>query len=150
MKKLFALVLLLGCGLLLFGCDDSAAPTSPVDTTEVTENTVVRLDRRDLQTPVELTDEDAAALAEIVENGSWVDPPTDCAYDCVVNLGGRLLYYHSECGTFNELSIDNASAMSAQAQEMGGRSLSLSEDEQAGVNAILEQYITLGPDITEY
>lgn len=75
---------------------------------------------------------------------------TDCASDCTVGLDGRWFRYHSECGTFNEIIIpDQPSLSSAPPPPDDGKSLSLADAERAAVNALLEKYITLGPDIVE-
>lgn len=98
----------------------------------------------------ELSEEDAEILTRVLSGGAWTDGTTDCASDCTVGLDGRWFRYHSECGTFNEIIIpDLPSLSSAPPPPDDGKSLSLADAERAAVNALLEKYITLGPDIVE-
>ena len=54
---------------------------------------------------------------------------TDCASDCVLTFDGRTVYYHSDCGTFNERL------------EQSNQSLHLSDAERETVNAIIQEVI---------
>lgn len=97
-----------------------------------------------------LSEEDAEILTRVLSDGAWADGTMDCAGDCTVGLDGRWFRYHSECGTFNEIIIpDQPSLSSAPPPPDNGKSLSLADAERAAVNALLEKYITLGPDIVE-
>lgn len=108
------------------------------------EYTVAEVGRGTLKTAVALSEEDAEFLMQIMEDGSWNEAGTaDCANNCVLQLKGRLVYYHSDCGTFNEFDLSGLSPLSSQAPAGGGRCLSLTPEARAAVNAVLEQYITL-------
>ena len=97
-----------------------------------------------------MSEEDAEILTQVLSGGAWADGTTDCASDCTVGLDGRWYRYHSECGTFNEITIPGQPSLSsAPPPPDDGKSLSLADAERACVNALLEKYITLGPDIVE-
>jgi len=55
-----------------------------------------------------------------------------------------LLYYNSDNGTINKYNLKDMSIYSSKVQDVSGKSLVLSEEDIATVNAILEKYITLG------
>ena len=98
----------------------------------------------------ELTEEDAEILTQLLSGGAWAEGTTDCASDCTVGLDGRWFRYHSECGTFNEITIPGQPQLSSVPPPSAeGRSLRLADAERAAVNAVLEKYITLGPGIVE-
>jgi len=149
MKKLIALVLALVCALGLVGCqndnqqaqEDKAANTH---TLEVTENSVGEIGRETYNFPVEISEDDANALSEIINGGTWVEVPADCESDCVINLKGHWTHYNSESGTLNKYNLKDMSVYSSKVQEVSGKSFVLSEEDRATVNSILEKYITLG------
>lgn len=75
----------------------------------------------------ELSQEDTAAISDVLSEGDWIDDLTKCESDCVITTAdGDAFYYHSACGTFN----DNKNA----------RSLSTTEEEMALINSVLNQY----------
>lgn len=75
----------------------------------------------------ELTQEDMAAISDILDNGNWADGTTDCASDCVITTAdGEVYDYHSTCGTFN----DNRNQ----------RSMVVTDEEMRMINSILVQY----------
>lgn len=97
-------------------------------------DTVAKLGHGPYETAVHLTLDDAEKLRLILKKGDWnTEGTADCLNDCVLTLYGQELYYHSDCGTFNVPGAGNE-----------GSSLSLDEETRQKVNAILEQYITLG------
>ena len=77
----------------------------------------------------ELSEENAKTILQILDSGSWVSDATKCASDCVLNFDGRTVYYHSDCGTFNERL------------EQSYQSLHLSDAERETVNAIIQEVI---------
>ena len=83
-----------------------------------------------LETGAALSPEDADRIANLLEEGNWTEGTADCLNDCILTVNGESVYYHSDCGTFNDTI-----------QERG---LSLTEEERAAVNAVLSKYITLG------
>ena len=68
--------------------------------------------------------EDAAALLDLLRNGSWWQEEPVCLYDYRFEILGTVLQYHSDCGAvYNEIS---------------GRSVQLSEEERVWVNRLLD------------
>ena len=77
----------------------------------------------------DLSKENAKTIQQILDAGSWVSDATDCASDCVLTFDGRTVYYHSDCGTFNERL------------EQSYQSLRLSDTDREIVNAIIQTVI---------
>lgn len=77
----------------------------------------------------ELSGENAKAILQILDAGSWMPGATDCASDYVLTFDGRTVYYHSDCGTFNERL------------EQSDQSLCLSDAERETVNSIIQAVI---------
>ena len=77
----------------------------------------------------DLSKENAKTIQQILDAGSWVSDATDCASDCVLAFDGRTIYYHSDCGTFNERL------------EQSDQSLRLSDTDREIVNAIIQAVI---------
>ena len=77
----------------------------------------------------ELSAENAKTILQILNSGSWVSDATKCASDCVLTFDGRTVYYHSDCGTFNERL------------EQGHQSLRLSNADRETVNAVIQAVI---------
>lgn len=77
----------------------------------------------------DLSDENAKAILHILDAGSWVPDATNCASDYVLTFDGRTIYYHSDCGTFNERL------------EQSNQSLRLSDAERETVNRIIQAVI---------
>ena len=61
--------------------------------------------------------------------GNWSEGTSDCLNDCILFVDDEEIQYHSGCGTFNDT--------------VNEKSLHLTEEQQAEVNAILEKYIAL-------
>jgi len=113
---------------------------------EVAENTVAEIGRGTLKQAVEISEEDANSLSEIINGSTWIEGTADCKSDCVINLKGHMTYYHSDCGTFNKYNLAEMSTYSSKVQEVDGKSLVLPEEDMLIVNTILQKYITLGSD----
>lgn len=111
---------------------------------DITENHVAEIGRETPKLAVEISDEDANALSQIINKGTWVEETTDCESDCAVNLKGNLMYYDSSSGTINKYNLADMSIYSSKEPNASGKSLVLSEEDRITVNAILEKYITLG------
>jgi len=77
----------------------------------------------------DLSEENARAIQQILDADSWVPDATKCASDCVLTFDGRTVYYHSDCGTFNERL------------EQGHQSLRLSDADRETVNAVIQTVI---------
>lgn len=78
---------------------------------------------------VTISREDEVVLRAFFESGEWDEGTSECLDNCELIFDGNTVRYHSDCGTFND-SIYN-------------RHISLSEENKAEVNAILEKYISL-------
>ncbi len=72
--------------------------------------------------------EDADFVQEIIDSGAWENAAPDCYCDFEVTVFGKLLNYHSECGTF---SYDNFS-------------IKLSEEDMSRLNDFLFKLIENG------
>jgi len=116
----------------------------------VEENTVAEIGRGTPKTAEALREEDAEKLLSLVESGNWVETAEmpDHNNDCAINLGGRLLYYCSENGTFIEYDLSEVTTFSHPAPS-GGRYWTLTMADQLFVNNILCEYIDLMYGITD-
>ena len=77
----------------------------------------------------DLSEGNSKTLRQILDSGSWVPDATDCSSDYVLTFDSRTIYYHSDCGTFNEWL------------EQGHQSLRLSDAGREVVNAIIQAVI---------
>lgn len=124
----------------------TADPGTPNATVPVMQNVVREIGREGLHTGVELSADDAEAITEIIDNGTWIEATPNCAMNCSINLHGRLYYYCSDCGTLEELDVSEISYLSAKVPEKNNKSLKLSDTQKDVMNAIPEKYITLDSD----
>ena len=117
------------------------AEHSDAETSETTQPDISVASVWDREGAVKLSAEDAAVVADLVGSGSWMEGTGDCSNDCIIFMDGEEIKYHSDCGTFNDT--------------VNEKSLHLTEEQQAEVNAILEKYISLeqglstSPDMEE-
>ena len=118
--------------------------TKSTHTLEVTENSVGEIGRETFNLSVEISEEDANTLSEIINGSTWKEELADCESDCVINLKGHWSHYNSESGILNKYNVKDMSVYSSKVQEVSGKSLVLSEKDRITVNTILEKYITLG------
>ena len=58
-----------------------------------------------------------------MNNGQWVDDVTNCAYEYEFKVDNASIYYHSECGTFIDVTAK--------------RSMTLSDEQRVKINALL-------------
>ena len=77
----------------------------------------------------DLSAENAKTLQQIFDTGSWMPDVTKCDSDYLLTFDGRMIYYHSDCGTFNERL------------EQGHQSLRLSDADRETVNAVIQTVI---------
>lgn len=121
-------------------------------TINVTENSVSEIGREEFNLPVEITEDDANKLSQIINSGVWKEEPTECESDCVINLKGSWTYYDSNSGTLNKYNFADMSIYSSadisfdsiSDKGFSGKSLVLSDEDRITINAILEKYISLG------
>lgn len=73
----------------------------------------------------ELSPENSETIRQILCDGNWVLDAANCAGGYTVVIDSRKIYYHAECGTFNERL------------EQSNRSFHLSEANRETVNAII-------------
>lgn len=78
---------------------------------------------------MDLSEENTKAILQILNTGSWAPDATNCASNYVLTFDGRVVYYSSDCGTFNERL------------EQSNQSLHLSDAERGTVNAIIQAVI---------
>lgn len=80
--------------------------------------------------PVPISKEEALKIMQFLTEGNWDNTGTsDCFNNCILTLNGKRVYYHSDCGTFNDA--------------INEKSLTLDSNQQLIVNTILEKYISL-------
>lgn len=72
-----------------------------------------------------LSQEDAAKLQSIFQAGEWTEGTADCLSDYRLVLAGQTVYFHSDCGTFND--VENQ------------RSFSVSEEDRDTILAVLQE-----------
>lgn len=78
-----------------------------------------------------LSMDDSEAIFDIVrESKDWNDGTADCLNDCEIKIGNKTIMYHSDCGTFNDVTND--------------KNISLDEKIVSHVNEVLSKYIQLG------
>lgn len=116
MKQCIVLTCAIVC-LLLTACHDKAVPIE-LSQIGVTDAAVVQMSQ-----------EDAAVVFELLQKTRWVQGTADCLDDCLITLPEGSIRYHSSCGTFNDPKED--------------RSCMLSDLQQQELNEILRQYIPL-------
>lgn len=98
---------------------DNAEPTLSVS----------RAERND---PISLSYEDTAALLELLETAEWMNDSTKCESDCVLEYNDQVIYYHSDCGSFNAQN----------------HCLVLTGPQKTKVNDLLSAYISLGFEVS--
>lgn len=74
----------------------------------------------------ELSAENSDTIRQLVCDDDWIPDATKCESDYIVTVDGRTIFYHSDCGTFNERLEDSS------------RSFCLSETDKEAVNAIIQ------------
>ena len=77
----------------------------------------------------DLSKENTKTIQQILDAGSWMPDVTKCDSDYLLTFDGRTIYYHSDCGTFNERL------------EQGHQSLRLSDADRETVNAVIQTVI---------
>ena len=92
----------------------------------------------------DMTYKDTMAIAGIIEGKEWREGVTDCIRDCIINISGLQLQYHSDCGTLIRIDASPISSVKPDVY-----SLTLEEKAKEELNEILGKYIPLGSDIVE-
>lgn len=129
MKTWIAMMMVLLCIVSLTGCGEKMPDGLPQQQDAQTYS--ARVERIDADQPASaLTGEETETLLKLLNKGRWINDRTKCESDCLLTLNGKIYYYHSECGSFNDAA--------------GGRSLTLDEEGRLAVNGIFERYISLG------
>ena len=67
---------------------------------------------------------DSQLILDLLNNGEWIDSLCDCIHDYTLAVSGKTIHYHSECGTFNNIT--------------DGTSCGLSDEDKIAVNRYLE------------
>ncbi|MBD5154136.1 MAG: hypothetical protein HDT15_03410 [Oscillibacter sp.] len=74
-------------------------------------------------TGVLLSEEDSSTILTILQNGDWQEGTADCINDYRFTVSGSTIYYHSDCGTFNDSEAN--------------RSFTVSEEDRAVILSLL-------------
>ena len=72
---------------------------------------------------VPLSEEDSSTILTILQNGDWQEGTADCINDYRFTVSGSTIYYHSDCGTFNDSEAN--------------RSFTVSEEDRAVILSLL-------------
>lgn len=110
-----------------------ALPTVDTELTSAAdlEVSVGAISRIGTEMTSELTAEEAETIMTIIENGDWNEGGTaDCVSDCKLTVNGETYYYHSDCGTLNDI--------------LNNRCLTVTDAEKEKINGVLGQHVTLG------
>lgn len=78
---------------------------------------------------IEMSEADMSVIISFFNCGKWEKDVGNCISDVNIQIIGRTLTYHSECGTFNDAK--------------NGEHFSLGDAEREVVNATLSKYVTI-------
>ena len=106
---------------------------------EVMENTVTKVGRGVLQQAHEVSEEEANQIIKIIEEKEWVSENIQCEFDYALNIKGRLIYYHSECGTLTTYDLKDLSYLSSQEKEIDSLSTKLNKEEKKTIEKLMEE-----------
>lgn len=131
MKKYFMLFATIMCLLCLIGCNkencgsqqSSTVPKNQKITYEGPLSCVTQYGGWGQVSMMDMTEEFHEKTLSILNGGTWMNDVTQCDSDYEFETKGETIRYHSECGTFNDITNQ--------------RSLSLSDEEQAEINRML-------------
>ena len=93
---------------------------------------------------IKMSDEDANALAETIFAIEWKEGVTDCVFDVWLDINGRMMKYHSSCGSLCFVTPTYVSHTKPEEY-----SFVLSEEERMAFNSVIEKYIEIGEDIVD-
>ena len=117
MKKFTSMLLVLISIFLLSGCIKYSAPLSDfVHIQHDANGNVCRVE-------MDISEDSQQVFLSLLNNGKWVNDITNCAADYEFTAQQIKMRYHSECGTFIDIT--------------NGRSLSLSEEDKTIINQLL-------------
>lgn len=80
---------------------------------------------------VDFSAEDTEVIDGIFYNNEWVNDITKCASDYQIIMGNENFYYHSECGTVNDIQ--------------NGRSFTITDEQRNQVNNLLSDRMETPP-----
>ncbi len=131
--KILLISLMLISAVTLIACDSEIkykAPMSNIKYTYMNSETI----------ELQLTEDEQKEILEILNGGKWINDLSNCGSEYEFTVGKATMRYHSECGTFNDITND--------------RSLTLSDEQKARVNQILQKNENEAPviinDFAEY
>ena len=104
MKKLLALVLSLVCVLGLVGCSQQ---TYKLPHDQFCYSMTTSQD-------IELSTEGKQYIIELLNNATWTNDLAKCANDFVFYTQKEEIHYHSECGTFNDITNQKMTTLSEE------------------------------------
>ncbi|MBQ2697201.1 MAG: hypothetical protein IJF59_00885, partial [Clostridia bacterium] len=112
------------------------------------EYSVAPIGRGTLKLATVMTEEDAGQILALLDATPWAAGRPDCEFDCALNLGGRLFYYHSQCGSFVQYDLGEMPAYS-RLEPPEARVAQLSGEEMVYVNSLIARYIDLPDAVTD-
>ena len=72
---------------------------------------------------MDMTEDAQAEIISALNSGEWVDDGTNCGHDYEFTIDNAIIRYHSDCGSFNDIT--------------NKRAMTLSEEGKANINKIL-------------
>ena len=114
MKRIITLILVCTFCLGLFGCAEKTY-TLPYDEFCYSN---------DGQQTIDLELKDKEYIINLLNESEWIDDLSNCGYDFVFYTQKQEVRYHSECGTFNDIT--------------SGKGLQVTEELRLQINGFLE------------
>ena len=72
---------------------------------------------------MDLTEDAQAEILSVLNRGEWTDDVTNCAHDYEFKVDNASIRYHSECGTFIDITAK--------------RSMTLADEQRVLINELL-------------
>lgn len=104
MKKLIALVLALVCVLGLVGCNQE---TYKLPHDQFCYSVTTSQD-------IELSADGRQHIIDLLNNATWVNDLAKCESDFIFYTQKQELHYHSDCGTFNDITNQKMTTLSEE------------------------------------
>lgn len=116
MRKAAILILAVIVLTMLVSCSSKPAKTgSQIYIQKVTEDAE----------PKAVSTTDSDMIQKIVDSSEWMNTQANCNSDYILVMDGNLYYYHTECGSINDI--------------INGKCITVTEDQRNTINSILEK-----------
>ncbi len=116
MKRLLSiLIVLLLCFSVFTGCSNVKYKGPLTCVSHVRVDGVTAL--------IDLTEDAQAEIISALNSGEWVDGVTNCGHDYEFTTKNETIRYHSECGTFIDVT--------------NGQAMELSDEDRMSINSLL-------------